>query len=575
MKVFKLMNNLMKKHIPIVLLSLLMGLFTILSNIGMLSSSSVLISRAALHPDVLDLMVLIVAVRFFGIARGVFRYLERIISHNTTFKLLSSLRKWFYKSFNESYSENHKYFNTGTIYTKLVTDIDTLKEFFLRVLYPFVTASLTGLITTIFISFFSKAASAVYVLAYITTGFVIPIILFLFSAKLSEQESRLKKEINLVLLDFLKGAVEVSIYSLKKTLLLKYNSLRHELSLIQKRKNIITSLGDNLYGISVSVLIGITLYLTAPLVSDGTLSGIYYAMVPLAMMASFEALLPMPSILGKYKEASVAVRNLLAVLQEASQNNSPAAKAVNSCELSVINLSVAGESPKEPIIKNISFYLPQGKKLALVGTSGSGKSTLIKALLGFMDFSDGDIKLGNASYKDLSLEDIRKQFSYVDQEPYMFSTSIRENLMLADPKADRETLLKALDSSQISAFINSLPQGINTKLGEFGSNISGGEKQRLSLARAFLKDSPILLLDEPTASLDIELEKKLISSIHDYIGHKSCIWVTHRLVSMEKMDEIIVMDNGEIAERGTHKELILKRGHYYKLWAAQNQHIIL
>lgn len=573
MRILKIMNDLMKRHVFFVVLSLVMGLFTIMSNIGMLSTSSVLISRAALHPDVLDLMVLIVAVRFFGISRGVFRYLERIFSHDTTFRILSSIRRWFYKNFNENYSENNKNFKTGDIYTKLVNDVDTLKEFFLRGIYPLITAILTGIITSAFISYYSKTISLVYILIYALSGFILPIVLFNFNKGYVEREAVLKKELNLIIIDTVKGVLETAIFSLEKQFSKEFNVVSSEYLRIQKKKNVITVLGDNLYSFSVTVVMAAALIIMAPLVNSGALDGIYYAMLPLAIMASFEALMPMPNILYRFGEANNAGTNIFSIIDNGDASKSELKKDVKIYDLAVTKLCVCEEEEEKAIVQDITFELPYGKKIAIVGASGSGKSTIIRALLGFMKYSSGTIKLGNISYSELDKDELRKYFTYVDQNPYLFNTTLRENLRIANSNVGEEDLIGKLDSVQLKNLIEDLPETLDTLVGQFGSNFSGGEKQRMVLARAMLKESKIVLLDEPTASLDVKLERKIVDTIQKEIEDKSCIWVTHRLVGMERMDEILVMDKGRIIERGTHEELISKKCVYYKLWSIQQQYI--
>lgn len=564
----------MEKNISFIILSLLMGIFTVISNVGMLSTSAVLISSAALHPDVLDLMVLIVAVRFFGISRGVFRYLERIFSHDTTFRVLSSLRKWFYKNFNDNYSENNKGFKTGDIYTKIVKDVDLLKEFYLRGVYPLITAVLTLVITAIFLSYFNKSLSYVYILFYILSGFILPVILFLSNSSIIKKEADIKKELNLIALDIFKGIFEVSIYSLKEEFLSRFNLLNKESSRIQKEKNFIIIVGDNVNSLVVSVLLVFSIITAAPLVTENKISGIYFAMILLAIMASFEALIPMPNILYKFYEAYNAGENILSVIDTSLKYKSFSKKLINNYNISVSNLSIYESHSKKFIIKNLSFKLPYRKKIAIVGLSGSGKSTILRTLLGFMKFTEGEIRIGDISYSDLEMDEIRKVFTYVEQNPYLFNTTIKENLIIANTEGDDSYIIEKLKKSQIINLISELPEGLDTLLGQCGSNISGGEKQRLAITRALMKDSKIVLLDEPTASLDIKLEKKVIDSIHSIIKDKSCIWVTHRIVSMDKMDEILVMNRGEVVERGTHEELLNKRRHYYKLWRAQQQYVV-
>lgn len=572
MRIFKVMNLLMKKQFFLIVLSIAMGVFTILANIGLISSSAVLLSRAALHPDVLDLMVLIVIVRFFGISRGVFRYVERVISHNTTLKMLSGIRRWFYKNFNDFYSENNITFKTGDIYSKIVSDVDVLKDFYLRGFYPLIIAILTGIITAIFISYFSARISIIYVGFYIFSGFILPVILFRLNERFSKRCSELKNNINLILIDILKGIVEVQIYNLKDEFTQKFRRLSKELSQIQKKQNIINILVDNINSILLSVLVVLTLLVTAQIVGKGGLAGIYYAMIPLTIMASFEALIPMPLVIYKFNDTYNSGKNIFSIIDSNINNvKSLDEKIITNFNISVKNLSIY--DGEHYIIKNLSLELPYKKKIAIVGPSGSGKSSLLKALLGFIKYEKGSIQIGGKCYKDLRIEDIRQVFTYVDQNPYTFNTTIKENLLIANTKASLSEINKVLGKVQILDLIKELPDGIETMIGQYGYNLSGGEIKRLIIARALLKKSEIILLDEPTASLDIKTEKKVVEELHHLIKDKSCIWVTHRLVNMELMDEIIVIDKAIVVERGTHLQLLNIKGLYYSLWNMQKQYL--
>lgn len=572
MKILKVVNSLMKKQMFFVLLSLLTGVLTILSNIGLLSASAVLISKAALHPEVLDLMVLIVAVRFFGVSRGVFRYLERIFSHDTTFRILSRIRQWFFKSFNENYSENNK-FKTGDIYTKIVNNVDELKDFYLRGIYPFIIAIFTGIITSIFISYFSKEISCIYAAGYILVGFILPIIILKLNNSFLEKENNLKKDINIVLLNILKGILELNIYSLKEKLTKEFKDLSRELSKLQKKKASINIFGDNLYSLVSTSLMAISLVLAAPMLAENKLSAIYYAMLPLTIMASFEALMPMIAVVYKFDEIYNCSKSISSIIEGDNDKVKHFEESINNYNISVKNLSILDDNSKRYIIKNLSFELPYKKKIAIVGASGSGKSTILKALLGFIKYQEGDIKIGGKSYKNLSMEEIRKLFTAIEQNPYVFNTTIRENLLIANTEADENAIVSLLKELQVINLTKELSDGLDTMLGQFGYNVSGGEKQRLMIARALLKPSKIIFLDEPTASLDIKLEKKVVEVLHSAVRNKSCIWVTHRLVAMDKMDEIIVLHKGEVVERGGHRELIDKKGRYFKFWSAQNQYL--
>lgn len=572
MRILKVMNSLMRKQIFFVVCSLVMGICTILSNVGLLSTSAVLISRAALHPDVLDLMVLIVGVRFFGISRGIFRYFERILSHDATFRILSSIREWFYKNFNENYSERSK-FKTGDIYTKIITDVDKLRDFYLRGVYPLIIAILTGIATGIFISYFNKILAYSYGAAYILTGFVLPIIIFKLNNTFLEIEGNLKRDINLMLMDSLKGILEVNIYSLKNEFIDNFQSLSKQLSKIQKKKNSINALGNNLNSMTASILMGISLIITAPLVIDGELESIYYAMLPLTIIASFEALIPMSMVMHKFKETYESGESIFSIIDNKNNQESNLYEEVTNYHISVKNLSIYDDNTETFIVKNLSFELPYKKKIGIVGVSGAGKSTILKALLGFAKYQEGKISIDGIPYESISIDSIRKVFTAIEQNPYVFNTTIRENLLIANQKISESKILDLLDKFQVIDLVKKNENGLDTLLGQFGYNISGGEKQRLMLVRALLKLNKIVLLDEPTSSLDIELEEKIVQAIHTEIQEKSCIWVTHRLIGMDKLDEIIVLDKGEVVERGTHEELINMKRRYYEFWNLQNQYL--
>jgi ATP-binding cassette subfamily C protein CydC len=590
MRIFKVMNFIMKKQLGFVMLSLMLGTLTVMASVGLLSTSALLISRAALHPEVLDLMVLIVVVRFFGISRGVFRYFERIISHDTTFRMLSYIRKWVYKSFNDSYSENNTKFKTGDVYTKIVNEVDVLKDFYLKGFYPFIIAVLTGILTAMFISYFNKTLGLIYIIGYTFSGFIFPIILFLFNNKLAEKESNIKKHINIILLDAIKGILEIQVYNLKGEIKEKFSRLNKELSKLQKKKTYINAIGDNINTIIISILMAITLMITAEMVEESTMLQVYYAVLPLTIMASFEALIPLTLVIYKFNETYNSGQKIFSIVgsDDFAVNNSDnkaekvdlsggfapidviaPVSPIESYDLSVNNLFICDKSKENYIVKELSFELPYKKKIALVGISGSGKSTLLKSLLGFVKYDKGTIKLGGFSYEELKQEDIRKVFTYVEQNPYVFNTTIRENLLIADTEADELKINNLLQKVQILNLIEELPNGLDSVIGQYGYKISGGEKQRLVIARALLKNSEIILLDEPTSSLDIETEKKVLNGIHEMIKDKSCLWVTHRLVGMDKMDEIIVLEEGSVIERGTHRELIDGKGKYYDLWSLQ------
>jgi ABC-type multidrug transport system fused ATPase/permease subunit len=212
-----------------------------------------------------------------------------------------------------------------------------------------------------------------------------------------------------------------------------------------------------------------------------------------------------------------------------------------------------------------------GKHLAVVGPSGAGKSTLANLLLRFWEYQEGQIHLGGWDLRSYSSEDVRRFIAVVSQSTYLFNTTVRENLLLARPNASHEEVVQAAQRAQIHEVIEALPQGYETWIGEQGLRLSGGERQRLAIARALLKEAPLLLLDEPTANLDALTERSLMETIFALMQGRSMILITHRLVGLEVMDEILVLSQGRILERGTHAELLEIGGLYRRMWDLQHQ----
>jgi ABC-type multidrug transport system fused ATPase/permease subunit len=224
-----------------------------------------------------------------------------------------------------------------------------------------------------------------------------------------------------------------------------------------------------------------------------------------------------------------------------------------------------------PALQNVTFNLQAGNSIAIVGPSGAGKSTLANLLLRFWDYTSGDITFGAESLKAYEQDEVRARIGLVSQNTYFFNTTVFENLRFARRRVTKEEVEAAAQAAQIHDFILSLPKGYDTMIGEQGLRLSGGERQRLAIARAIIKDAPILVLDEPTANLDPLTEKQVLETLFILMKKKTTLLITHRLVGMENMDEILVMDHGRVVERGSHRNLIRENGLYHRLWTYQNR----
>lgn len=244
-------------------------------------------------------------------------------------------------------------------------------------------------------------------------------------------------------------------------------------------------------------------------------------------------------------------------------------KSADGFEIKYKNIEFAYSEKKNTVFKNLNFTVAKNEKLAVAGESGSGKTTIVNLLLRFYEPTSGSIYINGTDIKDLTLKSLRSLITVVSQETYLFNGTIKENLLHANEDADEEKLIDACKAANIHSFIQSLPEGYNTKVGERGLNFSGGQRQRIAIARAVLKNSPIVVLDEATSSVDTENENEIKQSLNHLLRNRTSITIAHRLNTIENSDRILVLLRGEIVEEGSHKELILKDGYYKKLVEAQ------
>jgi ATP-binding cassette, subfamily C, bacterial CydC len=290
--------------------------------------------------------------------------------------------------------------------------------------------------------------------------------------------------------------------------------------------------------------------------------------------ASFEAVNPLPLAAQMWNSSREAARRLFEVVDTEPLVKDDTRYSIldtQSSNIELSNISFAYPDQSTPALQDISFTVPDGKSIAIVGPSGAGKSTIANLLFRFWEYKSGEIRLGGESLKSLNQDEIRKRYAVVSQNSYFFNTSIRENLRVARPSLTQKDMEFAARSAQIHEFVANLPKGYDTFIGEHGTRLSGGERQRLAIARALLKDSPILILDEPTANLDPITEKQVLATLFEIIRGKTSLLITHRLVGLENMDEVIVLDHGRIVERGGHDELLKSDGMYRRLWDLQNR----
>ncbi|MBL8102640.1 MAG: thiol reductant ABC exporter subunit CydC, partial [Anaerolineales bacterium] len=531
---------------------------------------------AAIATSVAELGVSTVGTRFFGITRAVFRYLERLVSHDVTFRLLAKLRVWFYEKLEPLAPARLMNFRAGDLLARIIGDVETLENFYVRVVSPPLTAIVVGLFTAIFLASFYPLLAPVFLTFYLSLGLLLPILAQTTSRKSAEQTISLRADLQTNLVDGIQGMADLIAYGRADERLTQIATNANDYGNAQRRMARVTSIHSALGTLLTQLGMWSVLFLTIPQVINGNIAGPMLASLTLLTLASFEAVIPLPLAAQMWNSAREAARRLFEVvdtepeISDQLQVTSEQPK-ITDHELRITNLSFTYPAQFTSALQHVTFNLQPETSIAIVGPSGAGKSTIANLLLRFWEYEVGEIRLGGESLKALNQDEVRARSGYVSQNTYFFNTSIYENLRFARKKVTREEVEAACKSAQIHDFIMSLPNGYNTMIGEQGLRLSGGERQRLAIARALIKDAPILILDEPTANLDPLTEKQMLETLFDVMKRKTSLLITHRLMGLENVDKILVMNHGQIIESGTHAELAGRDSFYRYLLDLQNR----
>lgn len=537
---------------------------TVLSSMGLLGSAAWLLSKAALHPFIYELSVAIVSVRFFGLARAVSRYLERYVSHKTTFRLLSRLRLQYYRQLEPLLPYGLKNPSKGTLLSQLTYCIDQLQDFYLRAVIPWMSAAVILSFLTAALLYFCPYAAPLPGLAFCFTGYVLPRIANRQSQKYAQSIHALQLQQKSLLLDLAEGSEELLFYGLKPRYEQKLAKLHEEMNRIQKTAARTTAIENALTAFVLPFFYWLLLLVLVYTVQEAIIDGIWLAAILFFTQGSFEAALVLPSA---WRHAHLAKENAqilfsLPVSPKIAQKRSAGSSAA-SFDLSVQNLCFS-YLPGQPVLTDISFELPAGKRLAIIGESGSGKSTLLSILTGFLSCTSGRIQLGGADIHQIPADGLPCHFSALTQEHHLFKASIERNLRIANPHAPLEQCNKALVLAALTKY-----SPLKTAAHDNGL-LSGGESQRLGLARVFLHNAPIYLLDEPFAHLDAKTAHIAAQSILEKTTGHSLLLITHSFIGLEAMDEILVLAKGRIIERGTFTELLKNKAWFYQLFKSRD-----
>jgi ATP-binding cassette subfamily C protein CydC len=551
-----------------------LGVATVGSGIGLMGTAAFLIAAAALQPSIAELQVAIVGVRFFGLGRGIFRYLERLASHRLTLRLLGRLRVWFYEALEPLAPAHTLEMQSADLLTRAVADVESLQELYIRVLAPPLVAVAVAAGTGLFIGSFQLSLAIVFLALFAAAGLGIPTGIHTLGTRVGHRLTTTRADLAAAIVDGVQGMADLLACGQGAAQRHRVEELSLRLTRDREQASRVEALGAAAMTFSTHATVWIVLVIAIPMVRAGSIDGVGLAVVCLVVMAAFEALQPLPAAARSLSEQLAAARRVFAVLDARPAVVEPAMPDPISRETSPPALDIRGldftyPGSHAPALAGLDIELPPGRRLAVVGPSGAGKSTLAHLLLRFWDPTSGEILLAGRPLSDYRLDDLRRIVGVLSQRIDLFTGTVRDNLLLALPGADAAALEEAAGRAELLGTIDDLPEGWETWIGEQGLEFSGGQRQRLAIARVLLRDPKLLVLDEPTTGLDPITERKLMRSLHRLMEGRTTILITHRLVAMEAMDNIIVLDNGRIVEHGIHHDLLANNGLYRQLYEAQ------
>jgi ATP-binding cassette subfamily C protein CydC len=557
-----------------VLLSILLGVATVASNIGLLGTSAFLIARAAQHPSIADLQVAIVGVRFFGISRSVFRYLERLVSHSVNFRLLGQLRIWFYQQVEPLAPAGLQDVSSGDLLNRAIGDIETLQDFYVRVVSPVVSALVITAGMGVFVGVYDPFLALIVVGGLVTSGAGLPLLARWLSLRIAFRTIELRSSLSAGLVELIQGLPDLLAFNQARARLDAILELGKEYGQAQTGMGWRAAFVNGAHLLVVNLTLWLVVYFAIPLVRLGAIDGVSLAVLALVTYASFEAVSTLGQAAQNLQAALPAAERLFKLSDSVPPVGEPAfpLPAPENCSITIREVSLIYKPGQSAALDDVSFDLPPGKRVAIVGNSGAGKSSIFNVLLRFWEISQGRILVNGRDIRAYASGDLRRKMTAVLQDGRLLSGSLRENLLLGRPSASDRELLVVLERVMLGDWLRSLPHGLESWVGERGVKMSGGERQQLAIARSLLnQDAALFLLDEPTSQLDPETGRSLVNVLLEATRGRSVLWITHDLFSLEKMDEILVMQEGRIVERGSHAGLLSRQGRYAKLSGTFNR----
>lgn len=564
------------------LLIVILGVLTILSASMLMFTSGYLISKSALRPEnILMVYVPVVGVRTFGISRAVMHYVERLVGHDTILRILSKMRVRLYQLLEPQALRFSSRFKTGDLLGVLADDIEHLQDVYIRTVFPAIVALVLYGGAIIAIGMFDPWFALLMAAYVFLLLFVLPVVSLLLTKRKNREIKRERAALYQKLTDAVLGMGEWFISGRQKDFLTGYE--QDEAS-VDRTDRSLKRWGRIRGFISQCVVAAVVLsmvYWSAQQYADGSMNVTLIAAFVLVVFPLMDAFLPISEAIERIPQYEQSITRLNTIKEDLPRHEQDGSNqagmtkekaeaiAGNDVHVKVENASFRYEGQRAgddlPTVSTLSLDIPQGSKVAVIGRSGAGKSTLLNLIQGVLSPSEGRITMNGIHAAEFG-DGIASVVSVLNQSPHLFDTTLANNLRLGRMNASDEDLQEAVRRARLGNLVKALSDGLETRMQETGQRFSGGERQRVALARILLQNTPVVILDEPTVGLDPKTERELLSTMFSSLQGKSLIWVTHHLVGVEQMDEIVFMEEGRIVMRGTHTELMKRYPRYRHLY---------
>jgi thiol reductant ABC exporter CydC subunit len=550
-------------------LASLLGAGAVAAGIGLIATSAWLISRASQRPQESALALAIVGVQFCGLSRGLFRYAQRVAGHDVAFRALADLRASSYKRLESLAPAGLPAFRSGDLLARIVHDIDSLQDLLLRVIPPFVIALLVGAGTVLLVWWILPAAGLILLVTLILAATVLTWLTGRLARSTESRQANLRGELTATVVDLMQGAPELTAYGAMGAHLERTSAIESRLTRVASASARTSGVGQGLATLLSGLAMWGALIVGVAGVRAGTLDAVLLAVIALVPLAAFELVTDLPvatQTLQRVRHSAGRTLELTELVPPVAEPPDPQPLPQGPHTLRVRGLRTRYNEQGPWVLEGLDLELAAGRSVAIVGRSGAGKSTLADVLLRFLPYQEGSVTLDGVEVSRLGGDEYRRVVGLVSQDAHIFDTTLEENLRLAARHASGAELRRALQDARLMDWVDGLPAGMRTQVGAQGAQISGGQRQRLALARALLADFPVLVVDEPGEHLDTATADLLVADLLSATERRATLLITHRLAGLEAVDEVIVLGSGRALERGTHAELITRGGRYARMW---------